>query len=184
MKPIRTIGHSSHPIERFVDLLKAGGVERLVDVRSLPWSRRFPQFGRERLAKALAEAGIAYAWEGGALGGKPTSGGGYEGAAARPEFKEAIGRLIAERANASLCLMCAEKEPMDCHRTVLVSRRLAERGVPIEHLLADGTAKPHAEVEEALLKKAGGGTDLFDDRATQLARAYRTRERAMKGKSA
>jgi uncharacterized protein (DUF488 family) len=184
MKPIRTIGHSNHPIERFVDLLRAGSVERLVDVRSLPWSRRFPQFGRERLATSLAAAGIAYAWEGYALGGKPKSGGGYDEAAARPEFKDAIGRLIADRANTTLCLMCAEKEPMDCHRTVLVSRRLAERGVPVEHLLADGTVTPHAEVEEALLKKAGGGADLFEDRAAQLARAYRARERATKGKSA
>ena len=152
-------------------MLKAGGVERLVDVRSMPWSRRFPQFGRERLAKSLAEAGIAYAWEGEALGGKPKAGGGYDELAARPEFKDAIGRLIAERASTSLCLMCAEKEPLDCHRTVLVSRRLAERAVPIEHLLADGTAKPHAEIEEALLKKAGGGADLFEDRDARLARA-------------
>jgi uncharacterized protein (DUF488 family) len=184
MKPIRTIGHSNHPIERFVELLKAGGVERLVDVRSMPWSRRFPQFGRERLAKSLAEAGIAYTWEGEALGGKPKSGGGYDDAAARPEFKDAIGRLIADRANTSLCLMCAEKEPLNCHRTVLVSRRLAEHAVPIEHLLADGTVKPHAEIEEALLKKAGGGADLFEDREAHLARAYQARERAMKGKLA
>jgi uncharacterized protein (DUF488 family) len=184
MKPIRTIGHSNHPIERFVELLKAGGVERLVDVRSMPWSRRFPQFGRERLAKSLAEAGIIYSWEGEALGGKPKAGGGYDDAAARPEFKDAIGRLIAERANTSLCLMCAEKEPLDCHRTVLVSRRLAERDVPIEHLLADGTVKPHSEIEEALLKKTGGGADLFEDREARLVRAYQARERAMKGKSA
>ena len=53
MKPIKTIGHSNHPIERFVELLKAGGVERLVDVRSVPGSRRFPQFGRERLKQSL-----------------------------------------------------------------------------------------------------------------------------------
>jgi uncharacterized protein (DUF488 family) len=184
MKPIRTIGHSNHPIERFVGLLKAGGVERLIDVRSMPWSRRFPQFGRERLAKSLAEAGIAYAWEGEALGGKPKAGGGYDDLAARREFEEAIGRLIADRRATSLCLMCAEKEPLDCHRTVLVARRLAERGIPIEHLLADGTAKPHAEIEEALLDKVGGGADLFDDRAARLARAYQARERAMKGKSA
>lgn len=184
MKPIKTIGHSNHPIERFVELLQAGGVERLVDVRSMPWSRRFPQFGRERLAKSLAEAGIAYAWEGEALGGKPKAGSGYDDLASRPEFKEAIGRLIADRAGTSLCLMCAEKEPLDCHRTVLVSRRLAERAVPIEHLLADGTVKPHAEIEEALLKKAGGDADLFEDREAQLARAYQARERAMKGKSA
>jgi uncharacterized protein (DUF488 family) len=184
MKPIKTIGHSNHPIERFVELLKAGGVERLVDVRSMPGSRRFPQFSRERLAKSLAEAGIAYAWEGEALGGKPKAGGTYDDLAARPEFKDAIGRLIADRAGTSLCLMCAEKEPLDCHRTVLVSRRLADRDVPIEHLLADGTVRPHRDIEEALLKKAGGGADLFEDRQARLDRAYQARERTMKGKSA
>ena len=89
MRPIRTIGHSNHPIERFVGLLRAGGVERLVDVRSMPWSRRWPQFGRERLAKSLAEAGIAYVWEGEALGGKPKAGGGYDALAARPAFQRA-----------------------------------------------------------------------------------------------
>jgi uncharacterized protein (DUF488 family) len=183
MKPIKTIGHSNHPIERFVSLLKAGGVERLVDVRSMPYSRRFPQFARERLAKSLEDAGIDYVWEGEPLGGKPKAGGGYDQLAARPEFTDAVGRLIEESAGNSLCLMCAEKEPLDCHRTVLVSRRLAERGVAIEHLLADGTTKPHAEIEEALLKK-GGGADLFEDRAARLARAYHARERAMKGRSA
>jgi uncharacterized protein (DUF488 family) len=184
MKPIKTIGHSNHPIERFIDLLKAGGVERLVDVRSMPWSRRFPQFGRERLSRTLAEAGIAYAWEGEALGGKPRMGGGYDDLAARHEFKDAIGRLIADSAGTSLCLMCAEKEPLDCHRTVLISRRLAERGAPVVHLLADGSAKPHADIEETLLNKSGGAADLFEDRAARLARAYQARERAMKGKSA
>jgi uncharacterized protein (DUF488 family) len=184
MNPIQTIGHSNHPIERFVDLLQARDVERLVDVRSIPYSRRFPQFGRSRLAKSLAEAGISYGWEGEALGGKPKAGGGYDDAAARPEFKDAIDRLIEQSAETWLCLMCAEKEPLDCHRTVLVSRRLVERGVSIQHLLADGTVKPHAEIEDALLRKAGGGVDLFEDRTTQLARAYRAREAAMRGKSA
>jgi uncharacterized protein (DUF488 family) len=181
MRPIKTIGHSNHPIERFVALLKAGGVQRLVDVRSMPWSRRFPQFGRERLAKSLKDAGIDYVWEGEALGGKPKAGGGYDETAARPEFKDAVGRLIADSADTTLCLMCAEKEPLDCHRTVLVSRRLAERGVAIEHLLADGTTRPQADVEEGLLKKSGD--DLFEDRTARLARAYSARERAMKGKA-
>jgi uncharacterized protein (DUF488 family) len=183
MSSIKTIGHSNHPIERFVSLLKSGGVERLVDVRSLPWSRRFPQFGRERLAKSLKEAGIDYVWQGEALGGKPPQGGGYDELAARPEFKDAVGQLIADSAGTSLCLMCAEKEPLECHRVLLVSRRLAERGAAIEHLLADGTVKPHAEIEEALLKKSGGD-DLFEDRDARLARAYQARERTMTGKRA
>jgi len=69
---IKTIGHSNHAIDRFVDLLKAGGVEAVVDVRSVPYSRRFPQFGRERLAHSLAAAGILYRYEGAALGGLPS----------------------------------------------------------------------------------------------------------------
>jgi hypothetical protein len=80
--------------------------------------------------------------------------------------------------------MCAEKEPLDCHRTVLVSRRLAERGVAIEHLLADGGTRSHREVEEALLAKNAGPdlfeAGLFEDRAARLARGYEQRERAMK----
>ncbi|MDI1285357.1 MAG: DUF488 domain-containing protein [Reyranella sp.] len=184
MRPIKTIGHSNHPIERFVDLLKAAGVEVLVDVRSTPWSRRFPQFGKDRLATALAGAGIDYRHEGAALGGKPQSGGSYDDLAACPDFTQALDRLAAGAAGATLCLMCAEKEPLDCHRTVLVSRRLAERGVAVEHLLADGSTRPHAEIEETLLAKAErGGPDLFtrsEDRATRLARAWGLREQAMR----
>ena len=176
---IKTIGHSNHPIERFLDLLKAGGVRLLVDVRSMPYSRRFPQFGRERLARSLGEAGIDYLWEGEALGGLPGQGGGYNELAARPAFKDALGRLIERAESTPLCLMCAEKEPLDCHRTVLVARRLAERGVAVEHLLADGSTRVHGDVEVALLAK-NKTADLFDDRAQQLARAYDARERAMK----
>jgi uncharacterized protein (DUF488 family) len=177
---IKTIGHSNHPIERFLDLLKAGGVKLLIDVRSMPYSRRFPQFGRERLARSLADSGIDYLWEGEALGGKPGQGGGYNELAQRPAFKEALGRLIKRDDDTTLCMMCAEKEPLDCHRTVLVARRLAEQGVAVEHLLADGTVRSHGDVEQTLLARRGAGADLFDDRAAQLANAYDERERAMK----
>lgn len=166
---IRTIGHSTHPIERFVDLLKQAGVKLLVDVRSMPYSRRFPQFSRERLNKSLAEAGIDYLWEGEALGGKPR--------AARAAFEAGLSRVIERSTDTQLCLMCAEKEPLDCHRTILVSRGLAERGAAIEHLLADGTRRAHKDVEETLLGKDGG--DLFEGRAQRLARAYDARDRAM-----
>ena len=180
MNAIRTIGHSNHPIERFVDLLRAAGIARVIDVRSTPWSRRFPQFGRERLAASLAAAGIDYRHEGAALGGKPADGAGYEVLAARPQFGAALDRLVEESATHALCLMCAEKDPLDCHRTVLVSRRLAERGVAVEHLLADGSRLAHGALEETLL---GPGDDLFaaaTPRAERLAEAWRQRERAMK----
>jgi uncharacterized protein (DUF488 family) len=184
MKPIKTIGHSNHPIERFVGLLEAAGIALLVDVRSMPYSRRFPQFGKERLARSLAAAGIGYVHEVAALGGKPEGGGDYDALAERPAFKEALGRLIERAEETTLCLMCAEKEPLDCHRTVLVSRRLAERGVAVDHLLADGGMRPHRDVEDTLLAR-NAGPDLFDadpleDRAARLARAWQARERAMK----
>lgn len=180
MKPIRTIGHSNHPIARFVELLKAGGVERLVDVRSTPWSRRHPQFGRDRLARSLAEAGIDYVHEGAALGGKPPAdrsgaGSSYDQLAARPDFKAGLDRVIEGARDTALCLMCAEKEPLDCHRTVLIARRLAERGVAVEHLLADGSRRPHHAVEEMVLS-TDGAPDLFEDRAARLARAWRRLE--------
>ena len=177
---IRTVGHSNHPIERFLALLRHAGVKLLIDVRSKPWSRRFPQFGRERLVKSLAEAGIDYTWEGKALGGL---GDAYNAVASRPAFKDALDRVIDRSRDTSLCLMCAEKEPLDCHRTVLVSRRLAERGQAIEHLLADGTVRPHADIEETLLAGLLGG-GLFENRTEHLARAYDRREQRMKGISA
>lgn len=188
MKPIKTIGHSNHPIDRFVDLLAAADVELLVDVRSTPYSRRFPQFGRERLAARLAAAGILYRHEGASLGGKPQDGGTYETLAARPEFAEALDRLTASATDTTLCLMCAEKAPLDCHRTVLVSRRLAERGILVEHLLADGRTEAHGTLEDRLLAESKEGLpDLFttaQDRSTRLARIWQARERAMRRTSA
>ncbi len=179
MTTIATIGHSNHPIERFLDLLAAGDVALLVDVRSVPYSRRFPQFGRERLTASLKSAGIGYLWEGEALGGKA---GGYNEAATRPAFRDSLDRLQALGRTTPLCLMCAEKDPLACHRTVLVARRLAERGVAVRHFLADGIVQPHATIEETLL---GTGTDdLFDNRDRRLARAWDARERAMKRSSA
>jgi uncharacterized protein (DUF488 family) len=184
MHRIKTIGHSNHAIEHFLALLEAGGVEAVVDIRSVPYSRRFPQFGRERLTQSLASRGILYRYEGAALGGKPKSGEDYEALAAKPEFADALSRLIAGAADTTLCLMCAEKDPLDCHRTVLVSRRLAERGIAIDHLLADGKQTSHDAVEDALLESSGQGLpDLFtttEDRGVQLARAYTHREQAMK----
>lgn len=185
MRRIKTIGHSNHPIERFLDLLEGGGVDVVVDVRSVPYSRRFPQFGRERLTQSLASRGILYRYEGGALGGKPTSGEDYEALAAMPAFADALSRLIADAAATTLCLMCAEKDPLDCHRTVLVSRRLAERGVAIDHLLADGRQASHDTIEDTLLARSGDGVpDLFtiaETRGVRLRRAYTHREQAMKG---
>ena len=176
MQAIKTIGQSNDPLGRFVDLLKAGGVTLLVDVRSRP-TRAAPRgSARSRWPGAWPRPASLILHQGAALGGKPDGGGSYDALTATQAFKDALGRVIERAQDTTLCLMCAEKEPIDCHRTVLLSRRLAEQGIAINHLLADGSTRPHREVEDALL--AGkGGPDLFEDRPARLARAYRRRRR-------
>jgi uncharacterized protein (DUF488 family) len=77
-----------------------------------------------------------------------------------------------------VCLLCAEREPLDCHRCLLVGRALAERGLALGHIRADGTIEPHAATEQRLLALAGEA-DLFRDPAERLARAYRRRAQAV-----
>lgn len=181
---VHTVGHSNHPIERFVGLLRAVGIATLADVRSIPASRFCPQFNRAALAQTLADAGIAYLFLGESLGGRPRdpallTGGAadYDRMAAAPAFRAGLDTVEAEATRRPVALMCAEREPLDCHRTLLVARRLAERGLPIRHILADGTIEEHAATEDRLLAATGqAGADLFAvDRPQRLAEAYRLR---------
>ncbi len=182
---IFTIGHSNHPIERFVTLLQEAGVTLLADVRSTPYSRRVPQFNRERLRETLKAAGIAYRHFGDALGGKPQAGVRDYGAMAKtPAFTAALDAVIEESSRQPLALMCAERDPMDCHRTILVSRHLATRGSGIVHLLADGGRRNHEDVEAELLawhEKRTGPLLLEPDPVRRLAAAYDERGGAMTG---
>lgn len=147
---IFTIGHSNHPIDAFIDLLEGAGITALADIRSAPWSKRWPQYRREALKQALSEAGIAYVWLGDALGGKPRDESlwrdgrpDYALIAASPEFSAAIDRLIAGTAQHRIAIMCAEKDPAHCHRTHLVTPALAARGIDVQHILADGSRIAH-----------------------------------------
>jgi uncharacterized protein (DUF488 family) len=188
---IYSIGHSNHPIERFVALLHGAGIAAVLDVRSIPQSRHFPQFGRPRLEQALAEAGIDYVFLGDVLGGKPRDPAAqrdgvvdYELVAATSAFRAGLDRVATEGAPRRAALMCAEKAPLDCHRTVLISRHLAARGHAVMHVLADGTHMPHAAIEDALLARYAPADDLLtvtEDRAARLAMAYRRRGAQMLG---
>lgn len=188
---IYSIGHSNHPIERFIALLRGAGVDAVLDVRSVPQSRHVPQFGRQRLEAALTAAGIGYVFLGDSLGGKPKDPAlrpdgvaDYERMAATPVFKAGLERVAVEGGERRVTLMCAEKAPLDCHRTVLISRHLATRGHAVVHILADGTQMPHAAIEEALLQRYAPADDLLslnEDRATRLAMAYRRRGEQMLG---
>jgi uncharacterized protein (DUF488 family) len=151
---IHSIGHSNHPIDRFIGLLQAAGIRRLADIRSVPASRFCPQFNGKALARSLAEAGIDYVWLGERLGGKPKDPAlmragrpDYAKMAATQSFHDGIVELIDLAARSPLAMMCAEKAPLDCHRTHLVAPALVERGVEVIHLLADGGTQPHRELK-------------------------------------
>jgi uncharacterized protein (DUF488 family) len=185
-----SIGHSNVPAERFFALLRAANVGAIADVRSTPASRFCPWFSAKNLAPLLAREGTEYLYCGDALGGRPRDqnlycGGiaDYEAMARQPEFKAGIEQLFAEttrRDAGRICLMCAERDPLDCHRCLLVARALAERGLTIGHILHDGTIEPHKEIERQLLESAAQDRDLFvTGQNEQLAAAYRRRARAV-----
>jgi uncharacterized protein (DUF488 family) len=182
-----SIGHSNIPAERFIGLLRDAGANAIADVRSTPLSRRFPWFSGKNLAVTLAQHGMAYLAYGEALGGRPRDAAlyrdgvaDYEAMARQQDFQIALDRLTAEGAHARVCLMCAEREPLDCHRCLLVARSLAERGLTIGHILHDGTVESHTATEQRLLALTGASDDLFvTGQGERLAAAYRRRARAV-----
>lgn len=183
---IWTIGHSNHSAVRFIDLLHGTGIECVADVRSTPFSRRNPQFSQKALAASLKDAGIEYWFLGDALGARPKDPECWEDGkvsyariAASSVFQDAIQALIEKARTKRIALMCAEKEPLDCHRTVLVGRALAMRGAQLGHIHADGGVESQAALEERLLHLAKEKVDLLTGRDTALAHAYDRQGRRM-----
>jgi len=182
-----SIGHSNIPAERFVGMLHDAGVTAVADVRSTPASRRFPWFSAKNLASRLQENGIAYLPFGDSLGGRPRDPAlyrdgvaDYEKMAQQPEFCAGLDRLLKLASQRRVCLMCAEREPLDCHRCLLVSRAVAERGLIVGHILHDGTIEPHRVTEERLMADGAPNADLFvTGQSERLAAAYRRRCRAV-----
>jgi uncharacterized protein (DUF488 family) len=177
-----TIGHFNLPADAFLALLQGAGVTAVADVRSVPFSRRFPWFSAPNLSTRLQGAGIAYLAFGDVLGGRPRDPSlycegvaDYERMAAEPHFLAGLDRLGDAVGRVRLSVMCAEREPLDCHRCLLVARALAQRGLAVGHILVDGTIEPHTATEKRLLGGASGSKDLFVGRAEALVQAYRRR---------
>ena len=184
---VYTIGHSNHPIDKFIGLLRQYGITAVTDVRSAPYSRHYPQFNGESLAASLKRAGIAYVFLGEELGARPEDPACYDNGqvdfghlAAREQFKRGLDRVITGSDKYRIALMCAEKEPLECHRTILVCRNLKAQGLSIKHILADGTLEDHRDTEVRLLKAVGCERSLFDQGTSgleMLDRAYAKRGR-------
>jgi len=155
METVYTIGHSNRPIEEFLALLREHGIERVLDIRTVPKSRHNPQFGQDQLPASLAAAGIGYAYIR-ELGGlrrahKDTPNSGWRNASFRgyadhmqtQDFNEHVEEVANMAAGTRCALMCAEAVPWRCHRS-MVADALLVRGVPVEHIINRGKTKPHA----------------------------------------
>lgn len=156
---IFTIGHSTHSIENFIKLLKSRGITAIADVRSAPYSRFQPQFNRELLIKSLKDSDIEYVFVGDLIGGRSDNEDDYENGRVvysrlrnSDNFEVGLNRVIVGSEKYQLALMCSEKEPIECHRTLLVGQSLFEREIPVAHILGDGTLEKHEDAIQRLLK--------------------------------
>lgn len=179
-KELYTIGHSNHQIERFIDLLKMHAITAICDVRSQPYSRHNPQFNREVLQTQLKANNIAYAYLGSELGARSNDPTCYKNGQVQFNclsqtnvFKAGVQRVKTGMESHRVALMCAEKDPLQCHRTILICRSMRNEGVFIKHLLADGSIETNAELEERLMKLLNiPQDDLFMDHEQLVNRAY------------
>lgn len=167
---IFTIGHSRHVMEHFLALLQAHGIEELVDVRSHPRSRWAAQFGQASLERSLVEAGIRYTYLGGALGGRPMDRACYradgsvdfERRATAFDFVDGVMELERRARSHQTAIVCAEEDPSQCHRRLLVAPALAALGFAIAHIRGDARVDSDADVERPT-SRSNRQSNLFGD---------------------
>lgn len=151
---IFTIGHSNHPLERFLELLKAHNIEVFVDVRSHPYSKHAPHFDHQLLKARVTVAGIRYLFLGAELGGRPKGEEFYDAdghvlysrVAESAAFLEGISRLEAGIQKYKVAIMCSEENPAVCHRRLLIGRVLIMRGIRVSHIRGDSRVQTDAEL--------------------------------------
>ena len=151
---IRTIGHSTRPVDVLIEILQAHRVNRVIDVRTIPKSRHNPQYNREVLEEQLRAAGLGYEHMA-ALGGlrnprknsrnmgwRNESFRGYADYMQTPEFGSALEALLATAAHGAVAIMCAEAVPWRCHRS-LIADILTVRGFPVDHIMSATKSNRH-----------------------------------------
>lgn len=166
-----TIGHSNHPLETFLNLLRQHAIEVLVDVRSSPYSGYCPHFNSEPLKTAVKTAGLQYLFLGDSIGGRVEgiefydSDGRvlYDKLAATAAFQSGIERLIKGLRAYRVAIVCGEEDPTNCHRRLLIGRVLGERGVQVMHIRGDGRVQSEAELAaNQQFQKTKGQLSLFE----------------------
>jgi len=179
-KEIFTIGHSNHELAQFVALLQRHRISALADVRSQPYSRFHPQYNRKALEAFFNEIGIRYVFLGVELGARRNERecyvqgrADYREIAKLPIFNHGLEKVRKEVETNRIALMCSEKDPITCHRNILVCRHLRCPEISISHILKDGSLESNEAAETRLLKLVGlHEHDLFVNRQELIEQAY------------
>jgi uncharacterized protein (DUF488 family) len=184
MREMFTIGHSSHTIEHFIGLLATHNISAIADVRSSPYSEYSPQFNREVLQQKLRDADIVYAFLGRELGARRTEDdcyvndqAVYSAVRGLPAFRDGLTHVIEGLEQYLVALMCAEADPLACHRTILICRELKvlHPDIEIKHILGDGGLESHEEAEQRLVRLHKLHPELFGELTSMsglIQRAY------------
>lgn len=175
-----TVGHSNRSIEEFIELLRFSDVSAVADVRSHPYSHRLPHFNRESISERLHDAGIAYVFLGEELGARRSESGCYVDGRAEydlieqtPLFQSGLDRVRQGAERYRVALMCAEMDPVTCHRSVLIAKALRSE-FEIRHIVSRDEIESHDEAERRLLRIWRlDHRDLFQNEAELLDDAYR-----------
>ena len=179
-----TIGHSTHTAQNVINLLRLHGITAVADVRSNPYSRMNPQFNRESFSSVLNASGIAYVFLGRELGARTKDRNCYSQGKVQYDllartdlFLAGLERITRGMDNYRVSLMCAEKDPLTCHRAILVCRHLVTHGINVSHILEDGSLENHEDALSRLLDELGlAKQDLFGrSRAEIIEEAYSER---------
>ncbi|MFE9093633.1 DUF488 family protein [Streptomyces sp. NPDC007264] len=179
-----TVGHSTHSISDFLSLLQKHGITAVADVRSMPVSRFTPQFNRYAVERSLSDVNIKYVFLGKELGARTEDLTCYVDGRVRydllaqtSDFVSGIKRLRNGLQSERIAVMCAEQEPLDCHRCVLVARVLEGYGITVEHIHGDGHVEDHASAMRRLMVNFGlDQEDLFRTSAERLQEALDRQE--------
>lgn len=180
-----TIGHSTHSSSIFLSLLRRYGVTAVADVRSIPASRFAPQFNQIAVKRGLCDADIKYVFLGKELGARTNDVTcyidgqvQYDRLAQTAEFASGIERLLKGAQTERIAIMCTEQEPLDCHRTILIARVVAECGVAIDHVHGDGHIESHSLAMRRLMARFGlDQADLFRTQTERLEEALSRQEK-------
>jgi len=183
-KIIHTIGYAAHTVESFIAALEKFSITAIADVRSQPYSKFKPEFNREKLKQVLINKRIEYVFLGDNIGARikapecyKNGQVDYELMSKHPLFQEGIARLLKGMENFSIALMCAERDPINCHRTILICKHLKKYQIQINHIIDANTFENHTETEFRLLKLFHlENPDLFMNEAQRLTEAYSRQE--------